>query len=50
MGLGQGGLGLGPNHTASVAARQSAEIGGRAALEQSMMFKPQAHDSERAKP
>ncbi|CAM9093749.1 unnamed protein product [Ectocarpus sp. 4 AP-2014] len=44
------GLGLGQHHTALGTARQSAESGGRVALEQSMMFKPQSRDSERAKP
>lgn len=44
------GLGLGQHHTSLGTARQSAESGGRAALEQSMMFKPQSRDSERAKP
>lgn len=44
------GVALGQQHIALGTARQSADAGGRAALEQSIMFVPQKEDSERAKP
>lgn len=45
-------ISMAPGHhnNALGTARQNIEASGRAALEQSMMFRPQEEDSERAKP